>query len=481
MDRIRKLYLSFTKAEARYLQKYLTAFHAKGRNRALELLEKLEANPSISNKEMAEDLYGDPRSKAFSMLKTRLYEKMLEVITLSINFQNNPRIKEDPEAFQVLQVQKMVLYANFLKRRGLVDLSNDLFEKAARSAEELGDQVERLTSLISLQNSVKSLDTFREELTPQVNEAREMLLSDVQAIQIFDEFRLLRGSRSSVIGEELDFLENKITELEERLRIHPSPRANYYLYSLKFDQAYHLQKYGICRQILEEVDELFKKNPGLGAKNRLAAPYIKLSIVELNTGQYQQGYEAANEAIKLINPRRHNYRVGVIYKCFACIFLNKLEEGMDALRSLEKYEQHKKGLEYGIVVYLRACIFFFQNKPRYAYHTLLEASELMQDKEGWNVGMRIFEIMLLVELEKLDLISNRLDSLRKHLSKYEVENRMVVIYRVLVGLEKNHFDFTLTREEIANELEKLREGEPWIPVNHEVVRFDEWFEGKLGS
>lgn len=479
MDRIRQLYFSFSKAEARYLKKYLHAFPSKGRNRALELIQKLEEEPDISNHDMSNLMYGDPRSKAFSMLKSRLYERMLEVLTLSINFQNNPKIKEDPEAFQILQVQKTILHANFLKRRGLVDLSNDLFEKAAKLSEESGSQVERLIALISLQNSVKSLEDFREQLNPQIVDAREKLWSDILAIQIYDEFRLIRGSRSSVVEEELAFLEKSIQELEERLKHYPSLRATYYSYSLKFDQAYYMQNYESCRQVLEDVDELFRKNPGLGAKNRLAVPYIKLAIVEINTGKYFQGYKAASEAIKLINPRRHNYRVGIIYKCFACIYLDKLEEGLEDLLKLEAYKQHKKGLEYGIVIYLRSCILFLQGQPKSAYHTLLEASELMQDKEGWNVGIRIFELMLLIELDLLDLIQNKLESLRKHLAKYEVENRMVIIYRVLHNLERNHFDFKLAQKESKEELGKLFENEPWIPINHEVIRFDEWFLGKL--
>ena len=117
MDRIRQLYHIFSKTEIRYLKQYLDAFHAKGANKSLELIEVLEKNPDITNREMAEKLYGNPKSKAFSMLKSRLYERMLETLTLSVNFHNNPELKEDPVSYESIQLNSTLIHAAFLLKK----------------------------------------------------------------------------------------------------------------------------------------------------------------------------------------------------------------------------------------------------------------------------------------------------------------------------------------------------------------------------
>ncbi|MCI4670892.1 MAG: hypothetical protein MRZ79_22340 [Bacteroidia bacterium] len=428
---------------------------------------------------MAERLYGDPRSKAFSMLKNRLFERMLETITLNNNLQNNPSIKDDTGSYLILQTQKMMLHATLLRRRGLSDLSVELYEKALKSSQEVSAEGLSLSILISLQNSVKSLEEYREELLPQITQSREKYMSDLLAIQKFDEYRLLRGSRASVPDEELDFLEDAIAILKNRLDEFPSPRALFYYYSLSFDHSILTRDFDLARKALKEVNQLFQLFPGLGARNRLGALYIKLANVEIITHQYQQGFEAACEAIKLLNPRRHNFRAAIIYKCFSCIYLNKYEEGLADISLIENGERSGEGIEYAIIIYLKSCIFYLKNDPRAAYHILLEASELMNDKEGWNVGIRIFEIILLIDLGKLDIISNKLDNLRKHLARYEVDDRMNVIYRVLTVLERNHFDFKLAYSEASEDVEELKQKLPWMSVSHEVIRFDDWFLANL--
>ncbi len=480
MNRLRKLYASFTRAEIRYLKGILTALHHKGDNKALELVRLMEKDPDSGNREMAKKLYGDPRSKAFSMLKSRVFDLMLEVPTLSINLRNNAEIKEDPEAFQPILVQKLILQANFLKRRGQQELALELFEKADKLSEEYGLQGERLSALISMQNMSRSESDFYESLSPRIEDAREKYLTDMMAINFFDKYRLKRSSRSSVPEEEIDFLHKSIGELEKRLINFPSPRATYYCNSLKFDLAFHLKDYESCRKMLKNLDQIFRQYPGLGSAYRLAVPYIKLAVIETNTHNYEEGFRAGKEAQELLNPKRFNYLVAVLYKTYASIYLQRWEEALKDLASLGWFEENYKGLEVGIAKYLESCIYYFQKEYALAYQVLMDASKLMVDKEGWNVGIRIFEIILMIEMDKPDLIEGKLESLRKHLSRYEeVEERMSVIYRILLILVRKNYDFIQTQTEVEKELLLISKNYPWVPIGHEVIRFDAWFSDKL--
>ena len=68
MERIKALYATLKQPEKKFLITYLTAFHPKGENKTLELLELIEAPVELSTDEIAEKLYGDSKSKAFITL-----------------------------------------------------------------------------------------------------------------------------------------------------------------------------------------------------------------------------------------------------------------------------------------------------------------------------------------------------------------------------------------------------------------------------
>ncbi|MEM9984739.1 MAG: hypothetical protein AAF804_06560, partial [Bacteroidota bacterium] len=85
MERIRSVFASLSRVELRLLKNYLTGFHKKGDNKALEIIHYLEDCPSISHGDMAELLYSNHKAKGLSMLKPKLLERMLETLNLSIN------------------------------------------------------------------------------------------------------------------------------------------------------------------------------------------------------------------------------------------------------------------------------------------------------------------------------------------------------------------------------------------------------------
>ncbi|MEO0897859.1 MAG: hypothetical protein AAFY71_15740 [Bacteroidota bacterium] len=463
----------------RYLKYYLDAFHVKGPNRSLELIKLLEKNPDISNHDMAERLYGNPKSKAFSMLKARLYTRMLETISLSINFQNNPEIKDDPDSYHTIEDQKNLFFANLLKRRGQRELALDMYERVYKSSLQRGKPETRLEALVGMGSTIKDPQLYQRTILPHIEEAKQEYLTDLDAIKHFDAHRLQRAGKTSVREEELSKLEEAFQEIESRLDDFPAPRAMYLYHLLRID--YHFQKedFKLSRKHLASLRELFDTYPGLGSKNRLGVQYIKLAAIETMTFHYQEGYESASKAQAFFKPHRHNYLVSLIYKSFASVFLGKLDACLEEINAFEEYRNFHKEMEYDVMVYVKACILYMKGELKEAYNVLTSMNSLMHDKEGWNVGLRIFEILLLIERDLKDLVPNKLDSLRKHLSKYEVEDRMNIIYKILVMLERKNYNFALTLGEMDEEMEKLKVDLPWTPMNHEIIRFDTWFEQRV--
>ena len=128
MDRIKQLYGTFNKAEIRALKTHLSQTTKKGENKPLELLQMLEEDMALSAEEAARRLYNDAKSKAFLMMKSRLFHRMTELLGVMADFE----VKDTTDAyFKVqLEVRKAMMMATVLRARRLSALAIPILEDA---------------------------------------------------------------------------------------------------------------------------------------------------------------------------------------------------------------------------------------------------------------------------------------------------------------------------------------------------------------
>jgi hypothetical protein len=124
--------------------------------------------------------------------------------------------------------------------------------------------------------------------------------------------------------------------------------------------------------------------------------------------------------------------------------------------------------------YLRANWLYMEGKPQRAWQKLQEIQDLNHDKMGWHTGIRIFEIMLLIEIDEVDMASLKLEAMRKHLFRYNADERSKHIFRFLTAMERSSYDFHNIKnvEELMQAIANTR----WTIFGHEVTRFETWFE-----
>ncbi|MDX1905969.1 MAG: hypothetical protein SF053_02980 [Bacteroidia bacterium] len=478
MDRIRKLFHTFSKTEVRYLKIQLGAFHNRGSNKALELIEHLERHPEIGNHEMAELLYGEPGSKAFIMLKSRLFERMTETLSLSINFQNNPEIKEDPAAYASISLHKDLIYAMLLLRRGLEDMARELLTDCVDRATAYDLPEFRLQALLFLQGLSQSRDEVTFKYRAEIDQTQAQYQTDIQGLGIWNEFRIMQSHKTSGDDQREVFIREKMTLLEQRLAAHYSPRTHYYYLYIRVNYHALRSEWEAGREALREMIELLKTRKGLAQRNRLGLPWCQLAELELRTCRFRDAIHAADQALSIL-PRRRNYYNTSIYKTFAAIYSGDLDLARGIIQGLHWFTSQKEhARDASLTAYLDACICYLREDYRTAWNTLEGAQGLLDDKEGWNAGIRIFEMIILFDLGQYDLIITRIESMRKHLSRYKANLRTELILRFWHLLERQAFDLGRLPEEVNTLLQRLAAEDPWVPLGHEVVRFEAWLEAR---
>ena len=480
MERIRAVLHSMSKTEIRYLKQYLTAFNPKGEkhNRALEFIRLLEENPEMSQDELAGKLYGSPQDKAYLMLKRRVFDKMLETLSLSVNLKNNPVFKEDPSAFKGIELKKQLSYAHLLRRRGLSFVAENVLEKCVKTAEEWDQPEVKLEALIQLRNLSQNADSVRKVYNPAIENALQKYSTAILGVGFFDEVRSHLPNHLDT--EMLNFLTEKTSYLEHALGKTYSARAHYYKLCMELILMESKEEKPIeCRQILEQMIELIGKNKGLKTKNRMGVPFKQLAEIELMSYNFEAAKHAAERAMHILPKRKTNFLYAGIYKIYACIYLGEYLQAKEELSNLHWFIEHPpEPLLAGWLKYLGACLAFLQNNLSEAYQKYLQITELFSYKNDWNPTMRIFEIQLMIERNHLDVASNKIESLRKHIARYPVSPRLEYIYRYLSTLERHSFDLNAKQSSLKKWSNKIIGDPSWTPLSREVIPFNVWLKHK---
>lgn len=480
MERIKDILQTLSKTEKRYLKSYLEAFHSKGENKSLQLIKLIEKDPSITQDALAIKLYGKPKTKAILMLKSRLLDRILDVLTLSINLNDNPAFKEDPPALEQIHLFKSYIHAMLMRRRGLDKIADELLQKALKQAELLSLPEGKLLTITQLRNMSTSVQDVRWAYKASLDTALRQYENDMVSVGFLDEFRVMHAEKSSGDPEKIAFLREATAALEARLQTEYSVRTHYYYLSMMVTLHELSHDLDAGRQVLRELLDLVNTQGGLNAPSRKATPYLRLAGLELRMGQFEAGYEAAQQARAILNPNRNNYLSASVYYLFGCIYTARLEEVFEALTSLVGTNSRKQFTQSGAIIkYLESCTHFMQGDFHTANRTLYETDSLLADKQGWNVGMRIYEILITLEMSHYDLASSRIENLRKHLGRHNVNKREDKIFRYLYLLDKHSFDYENPNAEMQQILVDLSKKESWAAVSHEVVRFDTWVRSKM--
>ncbi|HNS13000.1 MAG TPA: hypothetical protein PKM97_10345, partial [Bacteroidia bacterium] len=111
-----------------------------------------------------------------------------------------------------------------------------------------------------------------------------------------------------------------------------------------------------------------------------------------------------------------------------------------------------------------------------------------QDKEAWNISVRVLSIMNQIELENFEIADNLIDNLRKYYERIKknlvVSKRDEKIIQILTALKGHSYHFRTTYRKKADAfdlLESLDSSYRWKILSPEMIIFHEWFKAKVAN
>lgn len=471
MDKIHSIFQTFSKSEVKHLKHLLNVFHGKKENKLLELIELIEKKPNITQDEASLKLYHDAKSKAFFMTKGRLMERLYDLILLATNLPNASLVEEDPHASHLADLYKKLSLVIALRKRGLGTIAKEMIEETLKDDMLIYYPHLKIIYLETYRTMIIDIDELH-EVNKELFNLVEVVKVELLSTGIIHEIKIMTSLKNFNMKGMIAFLQEKLSIIELELKRIYSPRI--YLAYLQiqenlFDSQKKIEE---GKRVLQEWIDFLKKNPMLADNNRKSMPYIKLAHVAMNEKDYVKAKELLQEIAPSIGHRLYNYIAAKSAEYFALLYLGQWDmiEEFDLKAIASKI--NTPNIQY--IQYVKVCIPYLKQAYKKLNAEFAELSPLFENKASHNANLRLFEILICIETQKLDLAIAKLEALRKHLAKYDAPKRIQAIYKILHQLELQSFQFGVKNTMIAKMLEELERETPWIPFSLEAIRFDTW-------
>lgn len=450
----------------------------------LELLQIAASKPGITDNEAKLLLKEDISSSAFSHLKERLRRDMLNAIL----WQESS--KRFPESYMAasFECSKNMAQGYLLLMRGATDEALRLLrraEKLANDHELIGERVmlnqlirRNLRSVRSAAQLKKLNDEIRKDLENlgTLNQTEELSIA-IAAPHLF------KGSSSNSIVE---VGEPMIKELQNAYANSGLSRVGFWYLMTATEFHSSRNEHSIALEYGTEFLNVVKQNKAVHSKPNLAGVSLTVGFSHLMLRQFEKAIEHFETASTL-------FRSGGINQLNSLEHLMKAQVAHPSLSrarvTVEAALQHpilqRNSLRLSTWTYYSACVKLLSADPSAAMSALNSTVDVTKGKDEHSVQFRILEIMTMIELDDLDWIEFKYDTLRKFLARNRKLStpRVKATLAIISSLMRKGFDLSKISKSAKAELHNMineSETYEWQPDGAELVRFDDWVQRKLG-
>lgn len=482
MEKITKLIKSLSPREIRLYYKYAELSGKKRNNLKNKLFEIARNNPEISDIEAA-NLLGKNLGAAFTMLKSRLYQDIMNVLSIDVD-RTSFYSKTHWIRFNIHQLLTMYY---ILENRGILDSSYEVLRKADNLANkyELPTINVLINELLINSKQVQRGPAIYSKFKDNIFRDIDSQITSIKAQDFFKQMSVPRLYNANKSKTQLEIAKAATENLGNLLEESPSSRINFFYLRSQLEYTELIQDFETNLKFAQEFLELVTNSTVLKSSDNLGGANLQLSLAYANLSKYPESINYALEAGPYFfkNHVNHITQQGVLFLAYVGIKdYPKAQEVVDYIRNIRTIK--RGSFNYSRWVYYDANIKFLNKDYKGALNLLNRHSFLKSDRSGWRLGYKILEMMCIVELHHYDWLPYRLETFRKLLSDIKKEStaRPKLILKLLNRLVKENFDFDLTTRKMQAEFDLLQSnsGEYYCyPLGYEVIRFDVWWAGKM--
>jgi hypothetical protein len=440
----------------------------------LLIREKVEA-PSLEFCSGA--IYGKMNYPAIQKLKSRLMNKIHQVLLLDHGMENRGGEQDELDRYVLLIRRKVTLYHTLLMGVGRrINLDGES-EEIIR----LSKKYELFSVLCEQLKYKKLLSGFRKGKKAFVR-VNDDLMFYKRCNDVLDKatdyyhLAVINSDFSSNSDKKIyqAFLRDSIAELNEESRPLKSPLISYYIKNL---EAMYYESSGnieVTRDVCKELLTIIESNISVCRKQRIAVVYNQLACCDIRLGDYGRALDNAQSAQKYFIRNSANYFSALDNQFLAHFYQYNFDKCKAICNSLLKNTREEVGdFRYAKYMIYQANVLFMLQRFKEVLQVLNLKMELTKDKIGWDFSIRVLTIQTLIALERYEDASRHVSGLIKHDA---LRPRDKIIYRILKMIERQGFEESRLKEklEVENRILLSDKNCLWDPLSSELIPFEKW-------
>lgn len=444
-----------------------------------KLFELILRYPDEEENFYSRKLYKTDAGNSFRVTKARL-KRLLEDALL-----HEKSLKEYDAEYIVayLSARKRLLEGEILMGRGAYAASKNLLEQVIAASRKYCFMDEWLQArMLLFRHSCNSLTGS--ELMREVEELQNLRqsVSRLQEASILY-YRLSGLLASTTLKEEKEFEDARQTlsllqKIWEETKI---PQAGFFYLKIALYYSQITYEFRDALKYCQELLELVRTAPALQSRQREAAALLQLAEVCLRAGEFKRADTIIRATLPLYKPEEVNYLIALETAFRISFFNGDLERCKTLLGEASAHNALSLSkLRLGRWKYYEAALSFRERQFARCSKLLNEATPVMADKSGWNIALRLLEIMSLYESGKQDLLESRIENLRQFSRRNQQDDnatRARLLTDIISIWHRNQYDFaqagSYLREELAR-LHAYHSKVPFNPASFELIRLEEW-------
>lgn len=490
MDSILRIVNRLTEEEKSAARSYLTTFGQKGKEaRAIHLFDFIVAHNNekkrtpIDAKELELRVYGEPASANFTRLVYRLREKILESLVLDVNV-NRPDAYDERTRVNI-EIRKNITQAQILQSRGLQDLSEAILEKVIQQAkkfeilEELLLAIRLLINLRRSQDGGKYLNKWLAVYEKYDFMKSALVRAEASMCRVHAELDFKAGEKAKS-----DWLKSILDEMAADYRKTSCAHIGFNYFYLQA-QYYQIQRdFRNARKALEDNLKLLETHPSIYTGIRVGNVLSNIADNDLYLLQFARSQKTAAKASLHFKENSFNHQQAVELVFYSHYYRGDYKSAKATILQLLPDTEMSTDLQYkqGKRFYLLACTCFMLGD----FSTTLKlvnriVNPIEEDREGWNIGLRVLTIMALIEAQKFDEAQSRIAALKTFtdsIGKDMITERTLTVITLLRKLSNAAFDFKVLNQKESARIESLSSME-WLPKSTEMVIVHQWILSKV--
>jgi hypothetical protein len=459
----------------------------------LKLIELVltDEDPTGKDAYYSKKLYGKSKDDRFEKLKSRLKNKIMESLLMDVNIERKD-VWDDATVWRTKVKKKLASLHLLIDKGHTTTISQKLFTEITSTAK----QYEVYPELIECLYLYKYTKAFRvgeneyNTIGKEIEIYEQAYCAVNKAKDCYNKLLMKTAYSGNPQEKEIEeFLRKSINELREDYKSTQSPTVNYYLKLLEFAYCNIIEDHPLARDTCFELLNIVSKNKSIYLKRRMGAIYDYLCGCEMNMQNYMKASAYARNAQYFFAEKTVNFSIAREHEFYACFYDKDYEQaGLLATELLNGSLTETGFFRLAKYEYLYANVLFKNAQYKEALQILQKNQEILKDKSGWNIGVRVLTIMSLIKLGHVDSAALNIENFRKHLERsskeLKIRDREKSILKLLQYMEKEGFMFDNIKQvdnvnAAINKLKEHTKEQRWEPMSQELIPFHEWVESEM--